>query len=257
MASIKDKKVRFDSTAALAQAMAATGDDLAKIFFTPEGKVVVNKTDYTGIKDVVLTSGGESMADANGVVNLDGKVATLVNGKVPEAQLPSYVDDVVECIAFADEPPATCQVGDIYYDTSGKKLHKAVREDEWGPGSNPEKSKIYVNLTDDKAYRWGGSEMVEISSSTIYTDDMARLAVLAGGSAAQAQSRATALQQILTFNSAKVSTDASGWTQDTTDPQNPVDDPKDDKFVSEKLAYNSINAVATTVGAVAAQLLWE
>jgi len=66
---------------------------------------------------------------ANGVASLDA------NGLVPSAQLPSYVDDVIESATFA-ALPATGETG-----------------------------KIYVTLNDNKTYRWSGSAYVEISAS--------------------------------------------------------------------------------------------
>ena len=66
---------------------------------------------------------------ANGLAELDE------NGKVPSSQLPSYVDDVLE-FAKRDNFPLSGEAG-----------------------------KIYVNLADNKTYRWGGSEYIEISAS--------------------------------------------------------------------------------------------
>ena len=57
------------------------------------------------------------------------------SGKVPTSQLPSYVDDVLEYSAKASFP-ATGETGKIYVDTSN-----------------------------NKTYRWGGSAYVEISAS--------------------------------------------------------------------------------------------
>jgi hypothetical protein len=74
---------------------------------------------------------------ANGVAELDG------SGKVPSAQLPSYVDDVIESADFASLP-------------------------ETG-----ESGKIYVTLDDNKSYRWSGSTYVEISASPGSTDEVA------------------------------------------------------------------------------------
>ena len=63
-------------------------------------------------------------------------VATLdENGKVPTSQLPSYVDDVLEYDRYSEFP------------------------------STGEGGKIYVNLSDGKTYRWGGTTYVEISAS--------------------------------------------------------------------------------------------
>lgn len=62
-------------------------------------------------------------------------VATLgADGKVPSSQLPSYVDDVIEAANFAALP----------------------EEGEAG--------KIYVTLDNNKTYRWGGSDYVEIAA---------------------------------------------------------------------------------------------
>lgn len=68
-------------------------------------------------------------------------VATLdAGGKVPAAQLPSYVDDVIEAADFASLP---------------------------GTG---EAGKIYITLDNGKAWRWGGSAYAEISASPGSTD---------------------------------------------------------------------------------------
>lgn len=70
----------------------------------------------------------------NGVATLDG------SGKVPSAQLPSYVDDVIEVANYAALP---------------------------GTGVV---SAIYVTLNDNKQYRWGGSAYIELTSSPGTTD---------------------------------------------------------------------------------------
>lgn len=68
---------------------------------------------------------------ANGIATLDGA------GKVPSAQLPSYVDDVVEYAAQANFP-ATGETG-----------------------------KIYVALDTNKCYRWSGSQYILITSGAV------------------------------------------------------------------------------------------
>lgn len=80
---------------------------------------------------------------ADGLATLDS------SGKVPSSQLPSYVDDVLECTNKASFP------------TTG------------------ESGKIYIDQTTNLTYRWGGSAYVEISqslalgetSSTAYAGD--------------------------------------------------------------------------------------
>ncbi len=95
----------------------------------------------------------------SGVAELDA------NGKVPSSQLPSYVDDVVDLLAIADTAPAECTTGDMYYNTSSKKIFTATAEDTWSEtGTDPEKGKIYVNLANNGCYRWSGSEMINITN---------------------------------------------------------------------------------------------
>lgn len=85
---------------------------------------------------------------ANGIAELDA------NGKVPSAQLPSFVDDVLEYTSKSSFP-ATGEAG-----------------------------KIYVALDNNKTYRWSGSAYVEISaslalgetSSTAYRGDRGKAA---------------------------------------------------------------------------------
>ena len=82
------------------------------------------------------------MGQAGGVATLDS------TGKVPAAQLPSYVDDVVEG----------------YY--SGGKFY--TTKDSSGNYSGVitgETGKIYVNLNDSKTYRWSGSAYAVISET--------------------------------------------------------------------------------------------
>lgn len=76
------------------------------------------------VRDIVNKFGQPS-----GMATLDG------NGHVPSAQLPSYVDDVLEFETLQSLP------------------------------ESGESGKIYVTTSDNKTYRWGGTEYVEISAS--------------------------------------------------------------------------------------------
>lgn len=71
------------------------------------------------------------MGAANGVATLG------TDGKVPSSQLPSYVDDVLEYNGMSNFP------------------------------STGESSKIYVDTSTNKTYRWSGSTYVEISASIV------------------------------------------------------------------------------------------
>ena len=75
--------------------------------------------------------GSSEKGVANGVATLDG------TGKIPSAQLPSYVDDVVEYATVASFP-ATGVAGILY-----------------------------IDLATNKQYRWGGSAYAKISSGAV------------------------------------------------------------------------------------------
>lgn len=94
---------------------------------------------------------------AGGVAELDS------TGKVPAAQLPSFVDDAVEGYL------------------SGGKFYKESAHTTEIAG---ESGKIYVELSTNKTYRWSGTTYVEISaslalgetSSTAYRGDRGKIA---------------------------------------------------------------------------------
>lgn len=77
---------------------------------------------------------------ANGVAELDGA------GKVPAAQLPSYVDDVAEYATAADFP------------------------------ATGESGKIYIDQAEDDVYRWSGSAYVQINDAVSSADQATKLA---------------------------------------------------------------------------------
>jgi len=105
---------------------------------SPGGVVSGNFAGFADATGQLLADSGTKPADfqlvsekgaANGYAELDS------SGKVPSAQLPAYVDDILE-YADAASLPATGATGIIY-----------------------------VTLDDNKAYRWSGSAYVEISAS--------------------------------------------------------------------------------------------
>ena len=108
---------------------------------------------------IAVTTKGQ----ANGVASLDG------DGKVPTAQLPSYVDDVVDS-----------------YIVSGATALSAgwLSATEGGSALTPETGKIYVVLSSgeylNKTYRWSGTTYVEISASPAQaTESQAGIAQIA------------------------------------------------------------------------------
>lgn len=147
----------------------------------PTGQVLIgNGTAALNTKSIDTTSGGVSESTnliisgavysglsgkldstlkgaANGLAELD------LTGRVPSSQLPSYVDDVIE---------------GYYYNS------KFYKESTHTTEITGETGKIYVDLSTDKTYRWGGTAYVVISetlalgetSSTAYRGDRGKTA---------------------------------------------------------------------------------
>ena len=77
---------------------------------------------------------------------LAGK-ASLVNGKVPSSELPSYVDDVIE---------GYLNNGVFYATKSGSTYSDAITGEE---------GKIYVDKDTNYTYRWSGSLFVKVGGA--------------------------------------------------------------------------------------------
>lgn len=145
----------------------------AKVAQELAAAVPTSISDLTDDSDFLTNTEFEALIGANsGLATLDS------SGKVPSSQLPSYVDDVLE---YSDSTnfPAT-----------------------------GESSKIYVDTTSNKTYRWGGSEYVEISESlalgetesTAYRGDRGKVAY----------DHATAKGSAYTSGLYKITTNAEG-----------------------------------------------
>lgn len=80
----------------------------------------------------------------NAVGNVGGVCPLDQDGVVPAAYLPSYVDDIIEG----------------YY-----KNDKFYKESAATTQISPSSGIVYVDLSTNKTYRWGGSKYVEISAS--------------------------------------------------------------------------------------------
>ena len=87
---------------------------------------------------------------ANGVATLGG------DGKVPSGQLPSFVDDVIECYTRSGATPLSANWLSL---TDG------------GAALTPETGKIYVVMStgayQNKQYRWGGTTYVLCNPSDV------------------------------------------------------------------------------------------
>lgn len=105
-----------------------------------------------------------SKGQANGVASLDS------NGKVPSAQLPSFVDDVIDTYTVSGATPLSA--GWLSLTAGGAAL-------------TPEAGVIYVvvesgSAYENKTYRWSGSTYVEISAAPAQaTESTAGIAAIA------------------------------------------------------------------------------
>lgn len=130
-----------------------------------DGKIKVSRATPTianvsGLTDALGNKLETSLKGAkSGLAELDA------NGKVPAAQLPSYVDDVIEAY----------KSGADFYEDSAHTASKKI---------TGETGKIYVDLHTNVTYRWSGTAYVEISASlalgetasTAYRGDRGKIA---------------------------------------------------------------------------------
>lgn len=96
--------------------------------------------------DITLSAGDVSAIAANAKGAANGVASLDASGKVPSAQLPSYVDDVLEGYVAEDL----------------KKFYKDSAKSSEYTG---ETGKIYVDMNNNKTYRWSGSTYVVISET--------------------------------------------------------------------------------------------
>ena len=108
------------------------------------------------------TTHDHTLAQIVGLVAALAGKADLVDGKVPESQLPSYIDDVVD----------------------GTLVNTTTFNNVSGTAVTPESDKIYNDTTTNKSYRWSGSQYVPLNSgvalgetsATAYRGDRGKIA---------------------------------------------------------------------------------
>ena len=110
------------------------------------------ETDINNIKTLInsdTTLKKDDMGVASGVATLD------TSGKVPASQLPSFVDDVLEGNAQ----------GVVVDATTGSRTATGFVLTGETKVCTPEAGKIYLDVSNNASYRWGGSLYVTIGSS--------------------------------------------------------------------------------------------
>lgn len=89
----------------------------------------------------------------NNKIGQPSGIASLgADGKVPSAQLPSYVDDVIEFTKVYENkaaiPTSGLTTGSLHYAIAEKLMFKATNETTLDAGTKPESGKIYIAVAD-------------------------------------------------------------------------------------------------------------
>ena len=136
--SIDGGLTEYDISDDVARASIEDIEDVIPSEATSLNQLVDQASVDTALSTKVNTS---SVGANNGVASLDN------TGKVPSSQLPSYVDDVIEGYLYE---------GAFYEDAQHTEL------------ITPESSKIYVDLSTDKTYRWSGTVYVDVTGASAW-----------------------------------------------------------------------------------------
>jgi len=113
------------------EAISKNSEDIADL----QGDIENINSDLQGHNTSITTNANNIQSINNKIGNANGIAELDSSGKVPQSQLPSYVDDVLEYASLANFP------------------------------ANGESGKIYVAIDTNKTYRWSGTTYSEISES--------------------------------------------------------------------------------------------
>ncbi len=175
------------------------GTASGKVIVTGANGVLQSEDERSGFNKDIETVAGNILMDGSAAAGASGKladaahrhpsdtsrisasekgaangVATLgADGKVPSAQLPSYVDEAVEVQDFvATLPTSGLTIDQIYFNTTDNKLYTATSTTTFGAGVTPTQSIIYVKLSNNAPYRWTGSTMQVIDNPLDYASQV-------------------------------------------------------------------------------------
>lgn len=98
---------------------------------------------------------------ANGVASLDS------GGKIPASQLPAGYDNVDMLQSFVTtNPSSNMKIGQKFYNTKTKKIFTATSATTGVETAVEGGDKIYINITENKSYRWTGATMVAVGDGS-------------------------------------------------------------------------------------------
>lgn len=201
-----------------------TIDNHTKQLGTIEGSVTLVTQDVSSLKNR-MTNAEKGISDIKGSIGVINGIAPLdENGRVPARYIPNSYDDVLEFGGLIQSAPTIQQQsvigeGTVVYceETSCFLLRQGLPlqykyysnwqdADNWGElsqnGRIPHSGKVYVDITENKTYRWGGSRLVPIGSDLAlgYTQQTA----FPGDEGLQTKQKTEALEGKLTEISSRV-----------------------------------------------------
>jgi hypothetical protein len=98
---------------------------------------------------------------ANGVAGLDA------SGKISASQLPAGYDNVDMLQSFVTtNPSSNMRIGQKFYNTTTKKIFTATSATTGVETAVEGGDKIYINITENKSYRWTGATMVAVGDGS-------------------------------------------------------------------------------------------
>lgn len=98
---------------------------------------------------------------ANGVAGLDA------SGKISASQLPAGYDNADMLQSFVTtNPSSNMQIGQKFYNTKTKKIFTATSATTGVETAVEGGDKIYINITENKSYRWTGATMVAVGDGS-------------------------------------------------------------------------------------------
>lgn len=113
-------------------------------------------TNLESWKNTIGTKGA-----ANGVASLDS------GGKIPASQLPAGYDNVDMLQSFVTtNPSSNMQIGQKFYNKTTKKIFTATSATTGVETVVEGGDKIYINITENKSYRWTGATMVAVGDGS-------------------------------------------------------------------------------------------
>lgn len=123
-------------------------------------------TNHNAITDIntklnpINTAWGKRNA-AYGLVQLGG------DAKVPASLLPAGYDNIDMLVAFVTANPTTgMTIGQKWYNSTTKKIFTATSATSGSETTPDGNEKIYINILQNKSYRWTGSDMVVVGDGS-------------------------------------------------------------------------------------------